>query len=58
MVTKATRHACEWMIAQGIDGLEHFTLAANLDTDKKHSTLNNLHTRGKRVVAEATCRRD
>jgi hydroxymethylglutaryl-CoA reductase (NADPH) len=54
MVTKATRHACEWMIAQGIDGLEHFTLAANMDTDKKHSTLNNLQTRGKRVVAEAT----
>ncbi len=54
MVTKAARHACEWMIAQGIDGLEHFTLAANLDTDKKHSTLNNLRTRGKRVVAEVT----
>jgi hydroxymethylglutaryl-CoA reductase (NADPH) len=25
-----------------------------MDTDKKHSTLNNLHTRGKRVVAEIT----
>jgi hydroxymethylglutaryl-CoA reductase (NADPH) len=52
MVTKATRHACQWIQAQGIDGLEHFALAANLDTDKKHSALNSLHTRGKRVVAE------
>ncbi|MCX7893299.1 MAG: hydroxymethylglutaryl-CoA reductase [Burkholderiales bacterium] len=54
MVTKATRNACLWMLEQGLPGLEHFALAANLDTDKKHSTINNLHTRGKRVVAEAT----
>lgn len=54
MVTKATRHACLWIQQQGIEGLEHFALAANLDTDKKHSPLNNLHTRGKRVVAEVT----
>jgi hydroxymethylglutaryl-CoA reductase (NADPH) len=54
MVTKATRHACLWIEQQGIDGLEHFALAANLDTDKKHSPLNSLHTRGKRVVAEVT----
>lgn len=54
MVTKATRNACLWMLKQGLPGLEHFALAANLDTDKKHSTINNLHTRGKRVVAEAT----
>ncbi len=52
MVTKATRNACLWMLEQGLPGLEHFALAANLDTDKKHSTINNLHTRGKRVVAE------
>ncbi len=42
------------MQQQGIEGLEHFALAANLDTDKKHSLLNSLHTRGKRVVAEIT----
>jgi hydroxymethylglutaryl-CoA reductase (NADPH) len=54
MVTKATRHACHWIQAQRIDGLERHVLAANLDTDKKHSPLNNLHTRGKRVVAEVT----
>jgi hydroxymethylglutaryl-CoA reductase (NADPH) len=54
MVTKATHKACFWMIEQGIEGLEHFSLAANMDTDKKHSHLNTLHTRGKRVVAEIT----
>ena len=54
MVTKATRHACQWIEAHKIDGLERYALAANLDTDKKHSPLNNLHTRGKRVVAELT----
>jgi hydroxymethylglutaryl-CoA reductase (NADPH) len=54
MVSKAARHACHWMIDQGLPGLEHFTLAANFDTDKKHSAVNNLHSRGKRVVAELT----
>lgn len=54
MVSKATRHACRFLVDEGIAGLEHFTLAANLDTDKKHSHLNSLHTRGKRVVAEVT----
>ena len=52
MVTKATRRACQWIEAQRLDGLERYVLAANLDTDKKHSALNSLHTRGKRVVAE------
>lgn len=54
MVTKATHHACHWIRAQEPAGLEHFTMAANLDTDKKHSHLNTLHSRGKRVVAEIT----
>lgn len=54
MVSKATRHACQWILKQNIPGLEHFALAANLDTDKKHSFVNALNTRGKRVVAEVT----
>lgn len=52
MVTKATHRACHWILAQGIAGLAHFTMAANMDTDKKHSQLNTLQTRGKRVCAE------
>lgn len=54
MVSKATREACMWILAQRPEGLEHFSLAANFDTDKKHSHVNALHTRGKRVVAEIT----
>ncbi len=54
MVSKATREACMWILAQKPAGLEHFSLAANFDTDKKHSHVNSLHTRGKRVVAEIT----
>jgi hydroxymethylglutaryl-CoA reductase (NADPH) len=34
MVTKATREACNWMVAQGLDGLEQFVLAANMDTTR------------------------
>jgi hydroxymethylglutaryl-CoA reductase (NADPH) len=54
MVTKATHKACYWMLEQNLEGLEHFSMAANMDTDKKHSQINTLQTRGKRVVAEAT----
>lgn len=54
MVSKATRHACMWILEQNPPGLDHFALAANFDTDKKHSFVNSLHTRGKRVVAEIT----
>ena len=54
MVTQSVHEVCKWMIDQQPRGLTDFALAANLDTDKKHSSLNNLHTRGKRVVAEVT----
>ncbi|MEZ5038667.1 MAG: hydroxymethylglutaryl-CoA reductase [Saprospiraceae bacterium] len=54
MVTKATHQACSWILNQQPAGLENFSLAAGLDTDKKHSLLNALETRGKKVVAEIT----
>ncbi len=52
MVGRATQAACDWIRAT-YPGIEHYLLAANFDTDKKASRLNMLHTRGKRVVAEA-----
>lgn len=52
MVTKATRAAVQWLLSEQSEGLEWFSLAGNLDTDKKHSYINYMHTRGKRVVAE------
>ena len=53
MTGKATFAACEWIRANYPDELEYI-LSGNVDTDKKHSAINTLLTRGKRVVAEAT----
>ena len=52
MTAKATLAACEWIQANYPGGAE-FRLTGAIDTDKKHSHINMLMTRGKRVVAEA-----
>jgi hydroxymethylglutaryl-CoA reductase (NADPH) len=39
-------------------GQVRYILSGNVDTDKKHSRINMLLTRGKRVVAEATINRE
>ena len=57
MTGKATLAACEWIRANHPDH-PAFLLSGNMDTDKKHSRINMLLTRGKRVVAEATIRND
>jgi hydroxymethylglutaryl-CoA reductase (NADPH) len=57
MTGKATLAACEW-IAANFPGGAKFLLSGNMDTDKKHSQINMLVTRGKRVVAEAVLRKD
>jgi hydroxymethylglutaryl-CoA reductase (NADPH) len=57
MAGKATHAACEW-IHEHYPGQPKYLLTGNIDTDKKHSHLNTLLTRGKRVVAEAVLRRD
>ena len=51
MVGKATFVACEW-IKGNYPGIKRYMLSGAMDTDKKHSQLNTLHTRGKRVIAE------
>lgn len=53
MVTKATQAACDW-ICKVYPNIERFQLEGSFATDKKTSFVNTLHTRGKRVVAEAT----
>jgi len=53
MVGKATFVACEWIKAN-YPGIDRYMLSGAMDTDKKHSQLNTLHTRGKRVIAEVT----
>ena len=52
MVGKATLAACQW-IAKTYPGGARYVLSGNMDTDKKHSSINTLLTRGRRVVAEA-----
>jgi hydroxymethylglutaryl-CoA reductase (NADPH) len=57
MVGKATYAACEWIKARHPGGMRYM-LSGSIDTDKKHSHINFLHSRGKRVVAEAVLSRD
>jgi hydroxymethylglutaryl-CoA reductase (NADPH) len=57
MTGKATFAACEW-IKKNHPGGARYILSGNMDTDKKHSRINMLVTRGKRVVAEATIKKD
>ncbi len=57
MVGRATFAACSWIIDH-YPGIQHFFLESNLATDKKASQVNLMRTRGKRVTAEATIKRD
>jgi len=57
MVGKATFFACRWILEQNPSVRRH-ALSGNIDTDKKHSQLNTLHSRGKRVTAEVVIPRD
>lgn len=57
MVGKATFYACEW-IKQNYTGIRHYYLESNFATDKKGSQINVIRTRGKRVTAEATIKRE
>jgi len=57
MVGRATFGACSWII-DNYAGIQHFYLESNLATDKKASQINIMRTRGKRVTAEATIKRD
>ena len=57
MSGKATYAACEWIKANRPGGARYI-LSGNTDTDKKHSQMNMLATRGRRVVAEAVVRRE
>jgi hydroxymethylglutaryl-CoA reductase (NADPH) len=57
MTGKATYAACEW-VKKNYPGELKYILSGGIDTDKKHSHINMLLTRGKRVVAEAVIRKD
>lgn len=59
MVGRATFAACSWIIDHYKKSIiKNFYLESNLATDKKASQINVMHSRGKRVIAEATIDRD
>ena len=59
MVGRATFAACSWILDHYKDHeFKHFYLESNLATDKKASQVNLMHTRGKRVTAECTIKRE
>jgi len=59
MVGRATFAACSWILDHYKKGtIKNFYLESNLATDKKASQINVMHSRGKRVIAEATIDRD
>jgi hydroxymethylglutaryl-CoA reductase (NADPH) len=57
MTGRATLAACEWIKANYPGGAD-YVLSGAIDTDKKHSQINMLLTRGKRAVAEAVIKND
>jgi hydroxymethylglutaryl-CoA reductase (NADPH) len=57
MVGRATFAACSWILDH-CDFIQRFYLESNLATDKKASQVNIMRTRGKRVTAECTVKKD
>ena len=51
MVSMCTYTACNWILSK-VDNVKHFYMDGNISTDKKASFINNLTTRGKRVIGE------
>lgn len=51
MVSMCTFTACNWILSQ-VSTVRHFYMDGNISTDKKASFINNLNTRGKRVIGE------
>jgi hydroxymethylglutaryl-CoA reductase (NADPH) len=58
MCGKATDAACKWIMREYGATPIRYTLSGAIDTDKKHSQLNTIHSRGARVVAEVVLPRD
>lgn len=57
MTSQATFAACEWILRHHPNP-PRYILSGAIDTDKKHSAMNMIQTRGKRVIAEFTLRQE
>jgi len=58
MVGRATFAACCWVLEHYPHPIRRFFLESNLASDKKAAQMNLLHSRGKRVTAECTIKRE
>lgn len=58
MVSKATHSACLWIQKKYPGTIVTYAFSGGMDTDKKHSHINNLYSRGKRVVAEVVLKKE
>ncbi|MEM8499808.1 MAG: hydroxymethylglutaryl-CoA reductase [Pseudomonadota bacterium] len=58
MVSKATDHAAKWIVRNYPNETPYYQFSGGVDTDKKHSHLNFMHSRGKRVVAELLLKKE
>ncbi len=58
MVSKATDHAANWILANYPGESPCYAFSGAIDTDKKHSHMNLMHSRGKRVVAEVILKKE
>ena len=58
MVSKATDHACRWILENYPGDILFYAFSGGMDTDKKQSNINDLYSRGKRVVAELVLKKD
>ncbi|MBX3421462.1 MAG: hydroxymethylglutaryl-CoA reductase [Pirellulaceae bacterium] len=58
MTSRATRAAMMWIAEHFPGGFMRVQLSGAIETDKKHSHMNLMHSRGKRVIAEVTIPRE
>ena len=52
MVSRATHGACNWIAEHYPGNIIEYVFGGPLDSDKRHSQMNMIHSRGKRVIAE------
>ncbi|MFK8019292.1 MAG: hydroxymethylglutaryl-CoA reductase [Pseudomonadales bacterium] len=58
MVSKATDFAAHWILKHYPGKIVQYLFSGGIDTDKKHSHMNFMHSRGKRVIAELVLKKD
>jgi hydroxymethylglutaryl-CoA reductase (NADPH) len=58
MVSKASDFASKWILKNYPGDIEFYAFSGGIDTDKRHSHMNFMHSRGKRVIAEIVLKKE